>query len=139
MTNIIYECRKDIFDEDQAFSLYSDAGWGAYTRDMATLMRSFPASLDVFSAWDDGKLVGLVRVVGDGLTILYVQDLLVLSSYKRRGIGAALMHRVMDKYKNVRQKVLITEDEPEVRAFYEALGFTSCDKGGTVAFIKFNT
>lgn len=101
-------------------------------------MKAFPASLDVFSTWDDGKLVGLVRVVGDGLTIIYVQDLLVLSSHKRQGIGAALMHLVMDKYKNVRQKVLITEDEPEARAFYESLGFTSCDKGGTVAFVKFN-
>lgn len=138
MTSIKYECSISILNEEDVLGLYSDAAWGAYTRDMATLMKALPASLDVFSAWDNGRLVGLVRVVGDGLTIVYVQDLLVRSSHKRQGIGATLMHMVMDKYKNVRQKVLITEDEPESRGFYEAIGFTSCDKGTTVAFIKFN-
>jgi len=46
------------------------------------------------------------------------------------------MTRTLDKFKNVRQKVLLTEDNDETRGFYEALDFESCDKGRLVAFTK---
>lgn len=56
----------------------------------------------VISAWDKDELIGLVRVVGDGLTIIYVQDILVLKSYKRKRIGLKLLQYVLDEYKDVR-------------------------------------
>jgi hypothetical protein len=31
---------------------------------------------------------------------------------------------VLEPYRDVRQKVLITDDEPAQRAFYESMGFT---------------
>ena len=83
-------------------------------------------------------MVGLIRVVGDGLTIIYIQDILVLNSYQNQGIATQLMEQVLKKYKNVRQKVLMTEDAPDVRHFYEKNGFQSCDKGSLVAFAKMN-
>lgn len=117
-------------------ALYDDAGWSVYSKDMDKLMRAITNSLAVMTAWDGNRLVGLVRVVGDGETILYIQDILVLVAYKRKGIGRALLKEVFTKFP-VRQKVLLTDDTPETRGFYEALGFISCDKGETVAFVKF--
>lgn len=90
----------------------------------------------VISAWDKDELIGLVRVVGDGLTIIYVQDILVLKSYKRKRIGSKLLQYVLDEYKDVRQKVLLTDEGEETRGFYEANGFFSCDKGQIVAFAR---
>jgi ribosomal protein S18 acetylase RimI-like enzyme len=101
-------------------------------------MKAIESSLLVVSAWDNDKLVGLVRVVGDGLTIIYIQDILILDKYKRRGIGTKLLNYVLDEYKYVRQKVLLTDDSEETRGFYESNGFSSCDKGGVVAFAKLN-
>ena len=46
------------------------------------------------------------------------------------------MTKILDNYPEVRQKVLLTEDTPDVRHFYEKFGFTSCDKGGAVAFYR---
>lgn len=37
----------------------------------------------------------------------------------------------------VRQKVLLTDDTPETRGFYAAMGFTACDRGQLVGFLKF--
>lgn len=51
-------------------------------------MNSFLA----IGAYDHSQLVGLIRVVGDGLTFIYVQDLLVNSAYQRRGIGTKLIN-----------------------------------------------
>lgn len=94
--------------------------------------------MDVISAWNEGELIGLIRVVGDGLTIIYIQDLLVLNAYQNQGIAKKLIQLVLNKYKNVRQKVLLTEESPEVRYFYEKNGFLSCDQGFLVAFAKFD-
>jgi GNAT superfamily N-acetyltransferase len=98
-------------------------------------MQAIKSSLDVFTAWD-GE--GLIRVVGDGQTIVYIQDILVLQGYKRQGIGTALLRQALETYPHVRQKVLLTDDSPETRGFYEANGFKSCDKGQVVAFARFD-
>jgi len=137
MDNIIYKYMED-FSEVDIKQLYENAGWTSYTQDLPKLIESIKASLTVISAWDNQKLIGLIRVVGDGITIVYIQDILVLDSYKRKGVGSKLLKYILEDYKNVRQKVLLTDDSEETRGFYEANGFVSCDKGDTVAFVKFN-
>lgn len=116
--------------------LYEDVEWFAYTKDLDLLQQACFQSLDVFSVWQNEILLGLVRVVGDGLTIIYIQDILVLSAHQNKGIATLLMQQVLNKYKNVRQKVLLTEEAPDVRHFYEKNGFISCDKGSLVSFAK---
>ncbi len=134
MTEILYKTQKDI-GQPALLNLYNDAGWSAYTLNPEQLTQSIRQSLFVYTAWENEQLVGLIRVVGDGLTIIYVQDVLVLKSHKRRGIGRKLIEKILEEYKSVRQKVLLTDDTPETRGFYESLGFRSCDNGQLVAFI----
>ncbi|KFL42233.1 GNAT family acetyltraansferase [Lysinibacillus sp. BF-4] len=121
---------------DQLEKLYNDVEWFAYTNDLPLLQQALSQSLDVLSAWDGDELVGLVRIIGDGLTIIYVQDILVLNTYQNQGIATELMKQILNKYSHVRQKVLLTEEAPDVRHFYEKNGFQSCDKGSLVAFAK---
>lgn len=68
--------------------------------------------------------MGLARVVSDDATIAYVQDVLVRPDAHGRGVGRALLEAALARYAHVRQVLLITDDEPAQRAFYEALGFT---------------
>ena len=110
--------------EDDLVELYDSVGWSAYTKDSVRLAAAVRASLAVCSAHQDGKLIGLSRLVGDGLTIVYLQDFLVSPDYRRLGIGRDLFQRVLAPFSDVRQKVLITDDEPYQRAFYESMGFT---------------
>ncbi|PAE27217.1 GNAT family N-acetyltransferase [Paenibacillus sp. 7884-2] len=123
-------------DCEQLERLYNDVQWYAYTNDMSLLKDALSQSLDVICAWNGEKLIGLIRIVGDGLTIIYIQDILVLNDYQNQGVATTLMQQVLHKYKNVRQKVLLTEEAPDVRHFYERNGFQSCDKGSLVAFAK---
>jgi|SRR5699024_4087672 len=128
-----YSENKNI-NKEQLESLYKDVQWYAYTQDLELLLQAINESLDVISAWKDEELVGLIRIVGDGLTIIYIQDILVLNTYQNQGIATHLLQEALKKYKNVRQKVLLTEEAPKVRHFYEKNGFQSCDKGDLVAF-----
>lgn len=78
----------------------------------------------VVSATDSAaNLVGLARVISDDVSICYIQDLLVHPDHQRAGVGRALMDRALKRYVHVRQKVLITDNEPGQRAFYESIGF----------------
>ena len=124
--------------KEQLGRLYDDVKWYAYTKDLDVLQQAMGQSLEVLSAWNGDELIGLIRIVGDGLTIIYIQDILVLNSYQNQGIATQLMQQVLKKYKNVRQKVLLTEDSSDVRYFYEKNGFKSCDQGFLVAFAKIN-
>ena len=124
---------KDI-DIKQLEELYNDVGWSAYTQDLEVLKQAILQSLDVITVWNDDKF----RAIGDGLTIVYIQDILVLNAYQNKGIASELLQRILNKYKNVRQKVLLTEEASGVRYFYEKNGFESCDQGLLVAFAKMN-
>lgn len=121
---------------EQLEKLYNDVEWYAYTKDMAVFQKALVNSLEVLSAWDGEELIGLIRVVGDGLTIIYIQDILVLNAYQNQCIATELMRQILEQYKDVRQKVLLTEEAPDVRHFYEKNGFTSCDQGNVVAFAR---
>ncbi len=132
---LIFKEDKEI-DFEQILFLYNDVGWTAYTQDPATLKKAISNSLQVISAWENNTLLGLIRVVGDGETIIYIQDILVLKKYQRKGIGRKLMNRILDAYTHVRQKILLTDDTLQTRQFYTSLGFSSCDDGRLIAFIR---
>lgn len=122
--------------KSQVLELYHDANWTAYTNDPENLLQALHNSLYVFAAFKGEQLVGLIRVVGDAKTIIYIQDILVLKACKRKGIGKELVLRILKRYEDVRQVVLLTDDNPETRGFYEALNFESCDQGQLVAFVR---
>lgn len=132
---IKYQETKEL-DKQSLEALYDDVGWSAYTKDVDKLQQAVAGSLYVLTAWDGMELIGLIRVVGDGLSIIYIQDLLVKKAYHNQKIGSELMQTVLNKYADVRQKVLLTEEAPHTRHFYEKNGFQSCDRGDAVAFAK---
>lgn len=117
---INFSISKDI-DIKQLEELYNDVGWSAYTQDLEVLKQAILQSLDVITVWNDDKLVGLIRTIGDGLTIVYIQDILVLNAYQNKGIASELLQRILNKYKNVRQKVLLTEEASGVRYFMKRM------------------
>lgn len=130
----------DIPERGELTVLYDAVGWSAYTRDAERLEMGVRHSLRVVTARRDGRLVGLARVVGDGATIVYLQDVLVDPAHRREGLGRRLVNAVFEPFGQARQHLLLTDDEPGQRAFYEALGFTEIrevDSGSLRAFVRF--
>lgn len=106
-------------------ALYESVGWSAYTTEPEVLVQAIRGSTYVVTCRDSaGALVGLARAISDDATICYVQDILVNPSFQRSGAGRAMVEAIQSRYSHVRQTVLITDNEPGQRAFYQALGFT---------------
>lgn len=125
----------------EVLELYRAVEWSAYTNDPDNLVRALEGSSTIVAARDGETLVGLARVISDGASICYLQDILVRPSHHRRGIGRALTERALEEYSHVRQKVLITDDEPKQKSFYESLGYIQTEEfqGGSIrAFVKFD-
>lgn len=122
---------------DQLLSLYSDAGWSAYTAVPELLLRAVENSLHVVTAWENDQLVGLARAVGDGVSILFVQDVLVHSSFHHSGVGTQLVAMLLSAFPAVRQVVLLTDDSPASASFYTGLGFSRAEDKACAAYVQF--
>ena len=103
--------------------LYLQEGWSAYLGDDAKLSRAFNNSLYSLGAFIDGELAGFIRCVGDGEHVLLVQDLIVEHTYRRQGIGTALLKTIWEKYSDVRMFCVVTDvaDDAAIR-LYESFG-----------------
>ena len=124
------------YQEDEIQTLYAAVGWTAYTENLPALERGFQNSLLVLAAYEDGELIGLIRAVGDGATVVFVQDLLVAPQKQRQGVGTALLKAVLDRYSNVRQLLLTTDSTPKTIAFYKSLGFSDLSTLGCCGFMR---
>ncbi|WP_341481621.1 GNAT family N-acetyltransferase [Arthrobacter gengyunqii] len=90
---------------DAVVRLYDAVGWSAYTKEPDNLAAA----------------LGLARVISDGHSICYLQDVLVDPKFQRTGLGRDLVQYVLAPYAHVRQKVLLTDTEQGQKAFYGAI------------------
>ena len=108
---------------DDVLHLYQAVGWTNYTNQPQMLEQALSHSLTTYLARDGEEIVGLVRLVGDGFSSVFVQDLIVLPSYQRQGIGSNLMKEALADYKDAYQIQLVTEQTEKTLGFYRSLGF----------------
>lgn len=124
------------FRSDEILPLYTQVGWTAYTENMPALERGYKSSLLVLAAYENSELLGIVRTVGDGATVVWVQDLLVYPEKQRQGVGTALLRAVLDRFSDVRQIQLATDNTPKNVAFYRSLGFLEFSEIGCCGFMR---
>jgi len=121
---------------EEVLPLYEAVGWTNYTQNPTMLKEAYKNSLHILAALnEEGKLLGVLRAVGDGASILFIQDILVYPAYQHQGIGTALLQKTLEKYKDVYQIQLATDDSKKTVSFYESNGFTSLTSLNCVSFI----
>ena len=115
--------KQEIVKLEDVLHLYQAVGWTNYTNQPQMLEQSLAHSLAIYVARDGEEIVGLVRLVGDGFSSVFVQDLIVLPSYQRQGIGSLLMKEALKDYKDAYQVQLVTEETERTLGFYRSMGF----------------
>ena len=115
--------KQEIVKFEDVLHLYQAVGWTNYTNQPQMLEQALSHSLVIYLALDDDAVVGLIRLIGDGFSSVFVQDLIVLPSYQRQGIGSALMKEALEDYKEVYQVQLATEQTEKNVLFYRSMGF----------------
>lgn len=88
-------------------------------RSPAALRLSFERSQHVAVAWDRDHVVGMARLLSDGVCNAYLLDVWTASSHRRRGIGRAMVEQLCEAVPG--QHVGLQTDDGQ--AFYESFGF----------------
>jgi ribosomal protein S18 acetylase RimI-like enzyme len=83
------------------------------------LRRSFECSRHVALAKDGQRVVGMARLLSDGVCNAYLIDVWTLSSYRRRGIASSMVRMLADRVPG--QHIGLQTDGAE--EFYALLGF----------------
>ena len=115
--------KQEIVKLEDVLHLYQAVGWTNYTHQPQMLEQALSHSLVIYVALDGDTVVGLIRLVGDGFSSVFVQDLIVLPSYQRQGIGSSLMKEALEDFKEAYQVQLATEQTEKNVGFYRSMGF----------------
>ena len=115
--------KQEIVKLEDVLHLYQAVGWTNYTHQPQMLEQALSHSLVIYLAFDGDAVVGLIRLIGDGFSSVFVQDLIVLPSYQRQGSGSALMKQALEDFKEVYQVQLATEQTEKNVGFYRSMGF----------------
>ena len=105
--------------------LYDDVGWGAYDDNIT--QKALDNTFYSVSVYDDNKIVGYGRIIGDTICFLYIQDIMVKPEYQGNKIGTMIMNKLLEKINEIKQ------ENPDLRVylgasknreeFYEKFGF----------------
>src|SRR3954468_1686037 len=88
-------------------------------RSPAALRRSFEQSQHVAIAHDGDRVVGMARLLSDGVCNAYLIDVWTASSHRRQGIATAMIERLAARVPG--QHIGLQTDDAE--ALYASLGF----------------
>jgi ribosomal protein S18 acetylase RimI-like enzyme len=83
----------------QIIELYRSQGWWN-SSDEATkklIPRLISGSHCFVVATEGNRVVGMGRAISDGVSDAYIQDLAVLSSHRRRGIGKRILQALLQR------------------------------------------
>jgi len=88
-------------------------------RSPGALRRSFEQSQHVAFARDGDRVVGMARLLSDGVCNAYLVDVWTMSTHRRRGIGSSMVRRLLESVPG--QHVGLQTDDAQ--PFYASLGF----------------
>ena len=105
--------------------LYDVVGWGSYDEKVSE--KALANTMYSVSVYDDDKIIGYGRIIGDGICFLYIHDVMVAPKYQNKKVGSQIMNKLLEKINQIKI------ENPYVRVylgaskgkekFYERFGF----------------
>ena len=117
--------KENVKDVKEFNLLYDLVGWGSYDDEISK--RALDNTYYSVSIYDNERIVGYGRIIGDTICFMYIQDIMVDPVYQGRGIGTMIMNKLLNKIYEIKK------DNTDLRtylgaskgreSFYEKFGF----------------
>lgn len=123
------------FTQQQVQELFLSVGWisGQYPQ---RLYKALMNSSTVITAWDNNRLVGLIRVIDDTELVAYIHYVLVHPNYQGRKIAGTMLNLIKEKYRDYLY-IEVMPEESKNAAFYQKFGFTLMENGAAMQLCNF--
>lgn len=124
-----------IFTQEQVQELFLSVNWisGKYPE---RLYKALMNSSTVLTAWDDAKLVGLIRVLDDTEMLTQIHYVLVHPDYQGRGIAGKMLEHIKEKYKNFLYLEAMPAEKKNI-PFYQKHGFAVMENGAAIQICNY--
>lgn len=105
--------------------LYNSVGWGAYDENISK--KALDNTFYSISIYDEDKIIGYGRLIGDNICFIYVHDVMVLPEYQSKKIGTLIMNKLLEKINEIKKenqnlRVYLGASKNREK-FYEKFGF----------------
>jgi len=107
-------------DYDKLKTLFNEVGWNDKTDDINRLKAMVENSQIIVTAWDGETMVGFARCTTDYVFNGQINNVVVDSKYRRKGIGKVLINTILDSSKQV---TYMLRGSIRNEKFYRSLGF----------------
>lgn len=93
--------------------------------DIESIKKGLKNSIYCVCIRDKNRMIGFGRIVGDGGTVFYIQDIIVDPQYQKKKIGTKIMKKIMNYIENNCSKDAIIGliAVSELDDFYKNFGF----------------
>jgi len=115
---------------DQILDLYRQAGWWSEdaTPEAYEFIEGIIAKTFCFViAMDNEEIIGMGRIISDGISDAYIQDVTVRQQYRRHGIGQQIIRTLIAYLKANGITWIGLISEPGYESFYQNLGFSKME------------
>ncbi|KFM99016.1 GNAT family N-acetyltransferase [Bacillus clarus] len=114
----------------QLLTLYESLGWNSLKLTVNDLEQMCYQSWYAIYAFDGQQLVGMGRVISDGVITGIICGLCVLPQYQSKGIGKEILKRIIRQCEQSRviPQIMCVED---LKPYYESFGFEEFSVGMT--------
>ncbi|MGL5480245.1 MAG: GNAT family N-acetyltransferase, partial [Clostridium sp.] len=115
---------------DEYIKLRKDSGWKILSKEK--IEQGLKNSTYCLCVEYDDSIIGMARVVGDGTTVFYIQDVIVLNEFQNCNIGSYLMRCIMEYLKKYDEDGVIIGliAKSELKQFYKRFGFKNNIENG---------
>lgn len=104
---------KENIDNVEEFNyLFDEVEWGAHDYEVSE--KALKNNVYSVSVYDNNKIIGYGRIIGDGIIYLYIHDIMVHPSYQGQGIGKQIMQKLVDRINEIKK------ENPYLRAYLGA-------------------
>ena len=105
--------------------LYDAVGWGSYDEKVSE--KALANTMYSVSVYDDDKIIGYGRIIGDGICFLYIHDVMVIPKYQNKKVGSQIMNKLLEKVNQIKientyVRVYLGASKGK-EMFYERFGF----------------
>ncbi|MGG0337485.1 GNAT family N-acetyltransferase [Priestia aryabhattai] len=117
-------------DFSQLQNLYDFLGWNSLKLTVHELEQMCNQSWYAIYAFNEKKMVGMGRVISDGVVIGIICGVSVLPNYQTKGIGKEMLNRIIQhcEQNRVIPQLLCVEN---LESYYESFGFKKFSIGMT--------
>jgi len=121
----MFEVKENNKNVDEFSLLYDAVGWGSYDNEISKI--ALDNTFYSVSVYDNEKIIGYGRIIGDEICFLYIHDVMVVPEYQSKKIGTMIMNKLLEKINEVRKlnpdlRVYLGASKNK-EGFYEKFGF----------------